>query len=789
MWSQWLAHALQAAASIETSCELSTGTDKVEAPWVMYNDLRCVGDTGLVDDQAIFEARAQMNMEMVDNVSTAVERYVSAKVVGKLERPAGTVLGGGELMWMEQDLGVVRKCSLSDETGRCSGEATVVLDGLHCPEDFAVDFHRGRIYVIQHEGKSAADQPTRCFGTPRIIRAALSRGADGDRGQTVVVSDGMGKPTMLALDPLGGPGQAGYLFWTDLELFAVMRSDLDGGEQLEVVHDARPSGIAIDPSRASIYYTSAERGAGLTWSNYDGRYPPPRSVIPQGERVFFEPVALALNAADGSVYVVQANTYVEGCDPTTNAGHGAVTCDEREQGRISRVSCAWPARHTLDGAPAAPHECCCHDPSAPTLPCKLLCSPPAPSLPPSTPQGGGPGAAFPPSLAAPLTLDYTRMVWTDELVLDVGGLVYGGMQSTPWGEPKHITLMPAVRLLATQPGEPRTLGYGNCSTGCGRPAGSDGCRICLPGSYGTGEGVCRLCVAGKYGNASISRASSATEACIKCDEGKFVASYGAAACAACPIGHVCTDAYVLAADLTLQPVPSTGSIPLPTACPRGTYNPSEGAAEPAACLLCAAGRYRNSSGGTNASSCKACLPGYFASAPGASVCDACGPSTYQPAAASASCEQCPAGFFSLVDAATACEECRAGTFGEADRAGSRCVECPMGTYSNATAATECLLCPVNTLGATLGAASLEGCEQCSEGFFNLVEGSSECDACPTKPVFNETTFENEPPPNGCVFESAAPKSRRVGWLPVLAALGASILCTRVQEFSFRTVHQ
>ena len=108
--------------------------------------------------------------------------------------------------------------------------------------------------------------------------------------------------------------------------------------QVEVVHDASPSGIAVDPSRASIYYTSAERGAGLTWSNYDGRYPPPKQVIPQGEKIFFEPVAVALNPADGSVYVVQANTYVEGCDPTSNAGHGAVTCDDREQGRISRVS-------------------------------------------------------------------------------------------------------------------------------------------------------------------------------------------------------------------------------------------------------------------------------------------------------------------------------------------------------------------------------------------------------------------------------------------------------------------
>ena len=35
------------------------------------------------------------------------------------------------------------------------------------------------------------------------------------------------------------------------------------------------------------------------------------------------------------------------------------------------------------------------------------------------------------------------------LVLDVGGLVYAGLQSTPWGEPRHIAMQPKVRLLAS----------------------------------------------------------------------------------------------------------------------------------------------------------------------------------------------------------------------------------------------------------------------------------------------------------------------------------------------------
>ena len=51
----WLAHhALQVvlvASSIETSCELGSGADQVESPWIMYSDLRCMGDSGLIDDQ------------------------------------------------------------------------------------------------------------------------------------------------------------------------------------------------------------------------------------------------------------------------------------------------------------------------------------------------------------------------------------------------------------------------------------------------------------------------------------------------------------------------------------------------------------------------------------------------------------------------------------------------------------------------------------------------------------------------------------------------------------------
>ena len=100
--------------------------------------------------------------------------------------------------------------------------------------------------------------------------------------------------------------------------------------------------------------------------------------------------------------------------------------------------------------PAAPHQCCCHDPSAPTSPCTLFCSPPSPSLPPAMPPDERPDELPPPPSQPPSRVgDYSRMVIADELVLDVGGLVYAGLQSTPWGEPRHITMQPKVRLLAS----------------------------------------------------------------------------------------------------------------------------------------------------------------------------------------------------------------------------------------------------------------------------------------------------------------------------------------------------
>ena len=82
-----------------------------------------------------------------------------------------------------------------------------------------------------------------------------------------------------------------------------------------------------------------------------------------------------------------------------------------------------------------------------------------------------------------------------------------------------------------------------------------------------------------------------------------------------------------------------------------------------------------------------------------------------------------------------------------------------------------------------GARERRGCPRCSTRR-TLPLALIRCGACPTEPVFNETTYENDPPPDGCTFDSAAPRSLRVrGWLPALAALGVSLLCTRQLRLS------
>ena len=129
---------------------------------------------------------------------------------------------------------------------------------------------------------------------------------------------------------------------------SVMRGGLDGSGVRQVIHIDKPSGVAVDVSRQALYATSRVRGAPIFHSTYDGMW---RKQI--GRELFFEPRGLAVDPTDGSVVVVEFDTFAKGCDPLYQGGYGAFTCGKRNLGRISRVSCAWTADSTIDGRPPA----------------------------------------------------------------------------------------------------------------------------------------------------------------------------------------------------------------------------------------------------------------------------------------------------------------------------------------------------------------------------------------------------------------------------------------------------
>ena len=82
---------------IEPSCEVPCSNCPVEPPWLSYIDLSSVGDTGYVDDSALFEARWKIEQSYNYTTGTIIDtsHYEVAKVVNQLERPAGAVFGGG----------------------------------------------------------------------------------------------------------------------------------------------------------------------------------------------------------------------------------------------------------------------------------------------------------------------------------------------------------------------------------------------------------------------------------------------------------------------------------------------------------------------------------------------------------------------------------------------------------------------------------------------------------------------------------------------------------------------
>ena len=94
---------------------------------------------------------------------------------------------------------------------------------------------------------------------------------------------------------------------------------------------------------------------------------------------------------------------------------------------------------------------------------------------------------------------------------------------------------------------------------------------------------------GEKTGASTTTAGTATTP--QCAPGQH---YDAAQCAACPPGHYCAG--------------GAGANASATACPRGTANPTPGAADAAACVACAEGTHASAPG---SAACATCPVGHY----------------------------------------------------------------------------------------------------------------------------------------------------------------------------------
>ena len=766
----------------DNSCSLESVRqpwDAVEMPWIIYSDLTCPSESGVVDDSAIWNARLDGKLLAARNesVRSLSATHFANKTLGGLQRPLGLMAAGGELLWVEQDAGELRSCAMQ-ANGGCESAPTVLLEELNCPQDFAVDFSRGHIFVMQYGGGEGEEAQQSCGGEGRITRFALVPAADGSSLPLDIVT-ALVAPRFLALDPLSsdatgaGTYSHGLIFWTDPGHLggSVMRANLDGTDVHQVFHLAEPSGVAVDVSRQALYATSQIRGASLVWSNYGGsrqkhvtrdlvRASPaphvqlrltrvqPRALPvplsshrhPVSPAQLYEPRGLAVDPTDGSVAVVEFDTFVAGCDPLYGGGYGAVSCAERNLGRISRISCAWTADSTVDGRPPGPFQCCCVEPDFNPWGCTLTCpdtAPPAqPPVPPSPPP-------VPPGMArynvseaiVPAVLrDYRKMIIDDETLLFVGGYVTTGTQAISWGDPTTVNLVTAARSAPPPPPgfwpnpAAGTLTYGRCAAGCGRPSGVDDCRACGSGFYGTGDGICRLCPVGTYGN--FSRSPSLALACAPCPAGFYAPSAGSRSCSRCPIGAFCADGFEVSSYGILGNAPLQNAIPLPTLCPVGTYNPSTGSTSPTACIACPAGTRQPGTGATSPEQCLVCGAG-SASRSQSSYCAPCTPSTAQPRDGQEECEECALGTYSNTDGAAQCSPCPTGSFGpQVGGANPLCDACAPGKYADTPGNWQCALCPNGTASSATRATSNETCVPCAEGFYAAFEGQTSCTSCP-----------------------------------------------------------
>eukprot|EP00935_MAST-01C_sp_MAST-1C-sp1_P000111 g111.t1 len=300
----------------------------------------------------------------------------------------------------------------------------------------------------------------------------------------------------------------------------------------------------------------------------------------------------------------------------------------------------------------------------------------------------------------------------------------------------------------------------NCTAcGPGQYSGkqaSTACETCAQGSIVTKEGgaspvvlegtKCTACPAGQY-------STSATEACVPCGKGRYVAATGSDStndCADCragtyqdkPGGSRCIECD---AGKYVAEVAST-SMDVCKDCPAGKFQPNKGQG---LCESCNAGKYGTANGSSTAINCIACSAGMFVAAAGsdkATDCISCRAGTYQEQAAQTSCIECDAGKHAPdegLNASSACEVCPAGSITNtgARTGASVCRPCSAGTYSSSSSASSCTNCKAGKAAKAFGSTKCvfasnpghflaSGIEvACPPGKFQPSQGMPSCKLC------------------------------------------------------------
>lgn len=273
-----------------------------------------------------------------------------------------------------------------------------------------------------------------------------------------------------------------------------------------------------------------------------------------------------------------------------------------------------------------------------------------------------------------------------------------------------------------------------------------------------------VCAAGWHGTKGGIVALDQSEACVKCEIGRWSISVGVEVCnTTCAVGTYgavrgATSALVgcgerCAAGRFGEMRGGTGTIDgCSGECAKGKWSGVVGASTAAVCVPCAAGKWSNRYALSSAGSCYDCGAGRFASATGAiaafecnGICPTGRYSSTSGLTSAEECSACPADFVAAAGQTT-CFACEDGYVPNptatslASPGAARCVACTSGRYERKEANHTCDKCPRGRIAPALSTQ----CFACAVGTYPNPATLGECKRCPA------SRYHASPSDRGCV---------------------------------------